>query len=202
MKNNGKVIIVLMVICVLLSIGTLGITIYDRFFRNEILEPVILKPIDLNGLVNNDSCQCNCPNCSLGTTVDKLEEVKINNNNQILKLGNKEYKIRQDENSVLYINDEQVKRRGNLIHAQTAYLTNKFIFFTSIAQNGLVIEYAIDENNREIIVNNNNYQLYEISYKDNLLQAIGDEFCFDDCGSEKKLVIKYIDHTIIVTLAK
>ena len=46
-KSNNKTLMILMIICVCLSITTLGIVIYDRFIRKE-PEPAVLKPIDTN----------------------------------------------------------------------------------------------------------------------------------------------------------
>ena len=47
--NNSKTLMILMIICVCLSLATLGIVIYDRFIRKE-PEHAVLKPLDNNGI--------------------------------------------------------------------------------------------------------------------------------------------------------
>ena len=53
MKNHeekcscSKLLMTLMIVCVLLSVATLGIVVYDKFINNEErLEHAVLKPID------------------------------------------------------------------------------------------------------------------------------------------------------------
>ena len=50
-EKNTKTLMILMIICVCLSITTLGIVIYDRFIRKE-PEHAVLKPITID---NNDN---------------------------------------------------------------------------------------------------------------------------------------------------
>ena len=59
-EKNNKTLMILMIICVCLSIATLGLVIYDRFIRKE-PEHAILKPIEgqLNcPVIENTTCNC------------------------------------------------------------------------------------------------------------------------------------------------
>ena len=66
-EKNTKTLMILMIICVCLSITTLGIVIYDRFIRKE-PEHAVLKPITVdnqNTTINNDNKNYNTNNLTL-----------------------------------------------------------------------------------------------------------------------------------------
>ena len=191
-KNYSKVLMILMIICVTLSIISLSIVIYDKFFKKDTIERTVLKPVDnrQDNLVN----------------INGLEEILITNTNQIVKVGKVEFQIKkgkhEDNDDILFINNQIVYSRNHniFVHADKAYITNQFIIFTAAGQCGMGIVYAVNQNNEEITVNDNTYQIIRVDSKNNEMYFIGNK-CggMDEYYSDEKLVLKYLDHTLIVT---
>ena len=200
MHSCSKLLMTLMMICVLLSIATLGIVVYDKFIRkDEKMERTVLKPIDVKCEASNNNSQSN------GVSINSLREIKLTNTNQTVRVGNKELKLRIGKNDIfdnaLFINDSIVyNTNGEAVYIENTYVTDKYVMFATIGQCGNHINYAIDENGNIITVNNNDYQLNDLQIKDNKLYANG-MLCRGEPFPESNVIIKYIDHTLIVTPA-
>ena len=72
-EKNTKTLMTLMIICVCLSIVTLGLVIYDRFIRKE-PEHAVLKPIEgtLNcPKVENTTCNCQGETTNPDSTINE-----------------------------------------------------------------------------------------------------------------------------------
>ena len=203
-KKQNLLITILSVITVLL----LCMLIYLLFFNKK----EELKPTECPKCQECTKCEsqtCNCPNntTNLGEKVGSIKKINITDKNQTFKVGKKEYKIRKgtgDNYDKLSINDYFVKISFSTdeIGFSHAYLTDKFIIFTSDAQDGEMICYVQGENG-EIVANNNEYQMNSFKVVDGYLYAKGHVFEGVDAGSkDKDLLIKYIDNTLIVTESK
>lgn len=154
---------------------------------------------------NSETTACNCPKCTsdLGEKLSSLKKVDVTEKNQTIKVGKKEYKVRRDSEYKLFIDDDNL----NNVFGDPAsidngylYLTDKFMFVTSIGQFNEFISFALGENG-EIVINNNDNQMADFKLVDGYLHATGG-VAYDD-GNEmvvksKDLFIKYIDNTLIV----
>lgn len=207
----------LLIIFVILTFALGGFVFYDKVLKKE------TKTIETGNndnsstncppceKCNNTPSQCNCPNSSnRGVTLNSLKEFKITNVNQTVKVGNKEIKLRignyDNKTDVLFINDNVAWTNNgydSLVHVYNdnykVYATDKFIMLMIDGQCDSSIYYACDENGNNIVVNDNGYQFNNLKINNGLLSAKGAV-----CTSEKPdedLVIKYIDHTLIVTKA-
>ena len=201
----NKLLTILMVVCVVLSVVILGIVSYDKFLKKKEKEEI--KP-----------ATCNCPVCennsNLGEKVSSVKKINLNSTNQKVVIGSKTLNLKVDKNGnqddVLYINNEVAKSYcGNdmpstvVLVPPVAYLTDKYVFFTSVGQDDDGIVYAIDENAKEIVVNGNGYQMHDFKIVDGYIHATGHVFrgLVDD-NPDKDLIIKFLDNTLIVTEAK
>ena len=195
-KNCSKTLIILIIVCITLSIITLGIVVYDNFIRSD----TILKPISGS---NEENKETNNNDISY---VKELKDIAITDVNKSVKLGNRDFKVKtgskDNQDYVLFINDKVVSKDNKFIHADKAYVTDKYILFTSAGQNGQLIVYAIDSEGKEISVKNDNqYQMNNFKIVSNILHAQGDKFCFDDCGPEHDIMILYIGNSLVVAFA-
>ena len=199
-KNCSKTLIILIIVCITLSIITLGIVVYDKFIKSDSIEHPILKPIAGS---NEENKETNNNDISY---VKELKVIAITDVNKSVKLGNHEFKVKtgsqDNQEYVIFINDKVVSKDNKFIHADKAYITDKYILFTSAGQNGQLIVYAIDSEGKEISVKNDNqYQMNNFKIVSNILHAQGDKFCFDDCGPEHDIMILYIGNSLVVAFA-
>lgn len=97
-KSNNKTLMILMIICVCLSITTLGIVIYDRFIRKE-PEPAVLKPIDLGNQMVNDN-----------ENNDQLKKELNTINNQLMNLLSNTSKENFEIEAKKYLSDEMISK--------------------------------------------------------------------------------------------
>ncbi len=208
-EKNTKTLITLMIICVCLSIVTLGLVIYDRFIRKE-PEHAVLKPITIDNNQIDNTKESKCPKCessavsNLGEKVSSVKKMTITETNQNFKVGSKTFQIRKDD-VALYVNN---KKLDNEVFANFVYVTDKFAIITSESQYANYIAYALNEDGW-IVVNSNGYNLDENNFKvvDGYLYAKGYEEGYDDKNQEMvyhsiDVIIKYIDNTLIVTKFK
>ena len=192
----NKLLTILMVVCVMLSVVILGIVSYDKFIKKEEKEEI-------------KHSICNCPVCennsNLGEKINSVKEIEITNANQNYKIGDNEIILRKDDLGHLVVNNSVTKSTHNNseVDFYHAYLTDKFIFFTTTGNVDETINYAINENGAEITVSDSQYLLHDFKIKNGYLHADGYVFCGIDCpATAKDLLIKYIDNTLIVTEAK
>lgn len=201
MKKSSIVIILLSCLVVLLG----GYIVYDKVINKE----SGVTETD-STLVNCQKCQecenncpnsrCDCPSCSCnGVKINSLKEIKFNitDKNQTIKVGNKEVKIRK-VNDDLYIND--LHRYNDVGNPDKAYVTDQFILFTNPGQCQEAIDFVVDENGDNIVVSSS-YQIYDLQSKNGYLYAKGMS-CSGEPYPIYDVIIKYIDHTLIVTKVK
>lgn len=138
----------------------------------------------------------------------KIENIELTNDNQLIKVGNRNYYVKigtDNQYGYLYVADED----NNILidfdaerNVQNGYLTDKFMFFTTVAQDGEMIAYVVNENG-EVVVNNNEYQMNSFKILDGNLHASGHIFCgLDGYCPDQDLLIKYENNTLIVTKAE
>lgn len=186
-KNNSGIIIA--VLCILLLAST-GFICYDKFLKKEDKE---CPKID---------CQCekNGSNFNNETSIKSLSEINFTGEYKTVRIGNRNIKIQVDEDSYLLIDDNYVygSNNSNKIVAMHTYLTDKFVFFTDVGQDGEVIEYAVGENGA-IVVNDNDYQMMNFKLNNGYLQASGHIFCgLDGDCPDKDLIIKLEGNVLTV----
>ena len=188
LNNNSRNKLIIVILGVVL-VGALGFICYDKFINNEkppIPTPVVIPSND----VDKDK-------------ITTLKKVTITDIDQIVNIGEKEFKIRKEttiDGSFLLI-DNDIRNIGDMetVYADFAYATNKFMFFTIIGQDGELISYAIDSTGKEITFNDNKYQMQDIKLVDGNLEASGHIFCgLDGDCPDKKLQIKYENNAITV----
>lgn len=136
-EKNTKTLMILMIICVCLSITTLGIVIYDRFIRKE-PEHAVLKPIDV------------VPNNNQEKKFTKLEKIELDDKGKNITINNKNVVVKATDDA-LYVNEKKVASEYYSI--DSAYVTDYFIMFVSYGQGG-EIYLIFDENGKEIVINN------------------------------------------------
>jgi len=189
MKKN-IIIWILVVLLLILS----GFICYDKLIRND---------NDSKKDMNCPKVDCQCKQCEnnlLGEKVTSIKEFAITDKNQTVKIGKNEIKLRKEDDYLL-VDDNYVYAPNSSykLVVMEVFLTDKYIFFTNIGQDGHVIVYAIGENGK-IGINNDDYQMNNFRIEDGYLYAEGHVFCgLDEECSDKKLIIKYIDNTLIVT---
>ena len=210
----NKLLTALMIVCVVLSVVILGIVSYDKFIKKEEkrdVAPFVPAPMENNnkeitGNGQGDGTGC-MPTSYNGEKVSSVKKITLTETNQEIEVGGKSYKIKigsGNDYGDLLVDDNFVKFtfNGEHIHVHSAYLTDKFIFFTQFGQSGASIVYAISKNG-EIVPNNNEYQIGDFKIVDGYLHASGHIFCGPEGNCpDKDLLIKYIDNTLIVTEAK
>lgn len=206
-SSNKAIIIVL----VLIIIGLLGFIVYDKFLQKD------TKPE-----TNMQEKECNCPKCEeskenensstssdFGEKITSLKKITITEKNQTIKIGKKEYNVRRDNEYNLLINDNYIYKDGIEIGIDAnenghLYLTDKFMFLTNPAQMEEYLEYAIDENGKIDIINDNFLQMKDFKIVNSYLHASGcfaktDEKALELYCEYSDVIIKYADNKLIVT---
>ena len=187
-KNNSG-LIALVIVLFLLVLGLGGYIVYDKVLSNK-ETPVIDTTNDNVGDIDNNYA-------IYGEKISSLEEINLTTTNQEIKIGEKTFNIRTDDNSRgFYINDVEI----NDVHLiSNVYLTDKYLFVVSPGRDERGISYAISEQGK-VAINVNNYYTHDFKLVDGHLHAKGatgsDNY---DYSNEKDLIIKYIDNTLIVT---
>ena len=224
-KNNQYLTLCIILSAIVLLLG--GFVVYDKVLRkDEGTNTIGQKSSDCPKCIECEKCEkngitdpCDCSNSNLGEKVNSVKKIEITKSNQKFKVGNKEVKLRigndEENNEVLFVNDYAATYNfsGSSVKFLSAYLTDKFIFFTTGGNSDGAICYAINEDGWEIPTNYNGYFVYDskkFRIVDGYLHANGSKFCYDseveECKSEeyktRDLLIKYIDNTLIVTEAK
>ena len=211
MEKNRKVIVGILGGLLLIS---LGFICYDKFLKKDDItkndcDCPKCQECDKVKECENTPLQCNCPNVSnFGEKINSFKEIKLTATNQTIKIGSKTVKVKtgtyENNDGYLAIDDYIVNYPlgSGKVHVDKAYITDKFIFFTGVAQDGEIIQYVLGEKG-EIIPNNNQYQMHNFKIVDGYLHASGHIFCgLDGNCPDKDLLIKYIDNTLIVTEVK
>ena len=198
-NNAYKVIIFLLV---LLLLGAIGFICYDKFINTE------KPPIPNNNEIINTPTPNN-ENQENIVVVDKItifDRVEVIDTDKLFTIGAKVYKIRKEttvDGAFLLIDDTIRENDLGTVYADFAYVTNDFILFTTVAQDGEVVSYAIDKEGKEIVTNNNEYQMHDIKLSEGRLIASGHIFCgLDGDCPDKDLIILYSDNVITVQLKK
>ena len=197
-KSTGtyKIIIFLLV---LLLFGAIGFICYDKFINTE--KPPIPNNEDTTNTPtpNNEEKE----NIVIVDKITKFERTEVVDTDKAITIGDKEYKVRKEttvDGAYLLI-DDAVRERGDFetAYADFVYVTNYFAIFTTVAQDGEVLSYAIDQNGNRIITNDNEYQMNNIKLSDGIITANGHIFCgLDGDCPDKELIILYADNTITV----
>ena len=219
-KNNLYLTLSIILSVVVLLLG--GFIVYDKAFKkNENTNQVEQSTSNCPKCTECEKCEstaskCDCPvytnSSNLGEKVRNVKKIELDSTNQKIVIGSKTLNLKVDkygnQDDVLYINNavaNSYKYDTNTVTLAppVAYLTDKYVFFTSVGQDWDGIVYAIDENAKEIVVNDNGYQMHDFRIEDGYLHATGHVFrgLVDD-NPDKDLLIKYIDNTLIVTEAK
>lgn len=211
MKKNTQLVVIVVFAILTFLLG--GFIVYDKVLKK-----------DNNDIVQNE---CNCPICtSNGPRINSLMEFKLTNDNQIVKVGNKELKLRRgtfnDKDDILFINDNVVSnnyRRSGYVGAGPkevevdAYVTDRFVIFLGYDQYGYGIRYAFGENGKQIGWNENGYVFSDLKLNDGVLTAKGTYCEFIPTGTyegrdtfkenwiTENVIFKYIDNTIIIVKA-
>lgn len=190
-KANDKFRMIFMVILLLLLIVPLAFISYDKFFNKE------TPPEPTPSLVPTDD--------TYDDTITIFNRINIDENEQVINVDGVQYKIKKEisvDGVFLLINGETLDLEASEIaYADVAYITNKFIIFTIIAQDGEVISYIMDKDGNEITFNDNKYQMHDIKLVDGKIVASGHIFCgLDGDCPDKDLIIEYKNNTITVNL--
>lgn len=167
-KNNSKIIIAILAVLVLCLAGFI---VYDKTLNN-------------NSKENTNNCP-KCENSSSNTNSygEKITSFKkIENGNETVKIGAKEFEIRKEDNA-LYINDKK-------FNCLNAYLTDKFILITDLGQYAELIVMAYTENG-EVSVNSNNFTLDNFKLVDGYLHATGHWLVGFDAWTSHDVKIMY-----------
>ena len=160
-KNNSKVIITILSVLVLCLAGFI---VYDKTLNN-----------------NSKENTNNCPKCensssntnNYGEKISSFKEIKLTTENQTVTIGSTKYKVRMDKDGNLFMNDVAAKNfNQENIKVNKAYLTDKFIFFTSPTQLDDTIVFAQGEK-AKIDVNNNGFSLSNFKLVDGYVHATG-----------------------------
>ncbi len=198
-KSNGNSKIIIVILTILL-IGALGFIIYDKFINIE--KPPVSTPMPTASSSPTSIASPEDANTIVIDDTIKLKEIAIPNYNEEINIDyNGNNYLIQIKEGHLFINNKQILNLNNdPISAQTIYVTNKYILFTEVAQDGESISYAINKNGNEIIVEDNNYQIHDIKVSDDNLEASGHIFCgLDGDCPDKDLIIQYDNNTITIS---
>ena len=146
-------------------------------------------------------------NIVINDKITSLNRMEITDTNQITKIGNKEFKIKKEvtvDGAFLLI-DDAIREVLNMetVYADYAYVTNKYIIFTLIAQDWEKVVYVINENGEQVSVDDGDYQIHDLKIVDGKVEAKGHIFCgLDGDCPDKDLIIKYEDNQIIISPIK
>ena len=178
-KNNSKVIITILSVLVLCLAGFI---VYDKTLNN-----------------NSKENTNNCPKCensssntnNYGEKISSFKEIKLTTENQTVTIGSTKYKVRMDKDGNLFMNDVAAKNfNQENIKVNKAYLTDKFIFFTSLAQLDDIIVFAQGEK-AKIDVNNNGFSLSNFKLVDGYVHATGHLMAGFDNFTNNNVVVEY-----------
>ena len=178
-KNNSKVIITILSVLVLCLAGFI---VYDKTLNN-----------------NSKENTNNCPKCensssntnNYGEKISSFKEIKLTTENQTVTIGSTKYKVRMDKDGNLFMNDVAAKNfKQENIKVNKAYLTDKFIFFTSFAQLDDIIVFAQGEK-AKINVNNNGFSLSNFKLVDGYVHATGHLIAGFDNFTNNNVVVEY-----------
>ena len=183
-NSYSKLIIVILSI---LLISAIGFICYDKFINTE--KPPVPTPVPSSDVDENK--------------ITSFKKVTITDNDQIINIGEKEFKIKKEttidgsflliNNTIQYVDDMETA------YADFAYVTNKYIIFTIIGQDGELISYAINNDGKRINTNDNKYQMQDIKNVDGTIVARGHIFCgLDGDCPDIELLVKYENNTITV----
>ncbi len=183
-KSGSKIGIIILT---LILIGAIGFVCYDKFFNTEKLP--VPTPIQKDDKTSDNN-------------ITKLTRITITDTNQLVTIGNKEYNIKKEvtvDGAFLLINDAiQELWDMETVYADYAYVTNKYIIFTT-KEDLETIVYAIDEEGNEIATNDNKYQVHDLKVTDNKVYAKGHVSCeLEDSCQEEELIITYENDIITV----
>jgi len=179
-NNYCKIIIAILVV---LLIGALGFICYDKFINSE------------------------KQNSSNNTEIKYLKSLDLNDENQIIQIGEKSFKLRVEgrgeyEPGNLYINDALIKynEESDGILAEMVYYTNEFAFFVIKGQsNKYGISYAIDKYGNSLSIKDDYYQMDDFKLTNGVINATGAECCDATGDSQiKTLSINYVNNSIVV----
>lgn len=178
-KNNSKVIITILSVLVLCLAGFI---VYDKTLNN-----------------NSKENTNNCPKCensssntnNYGEKISSFKEIKLTTENQTVTIGSTKYKVRMDKDGNLFMNDVAAKNfKQENIKVNKAYLTDKFIFFTSPTQLDDIIVFAQGEK-AKIDVNNNGFSLSNFKLVDGYVHATGHLIAGFDNFTNNNVVVEY-----------
>lgn len=178
-KNNSKVIITILSVLVLCLAGFI---VYDKTLNN-----------------NSKENTNNCPKCensssntnNYGEKISSFQEIKLTTENQTVTIGSTKYKVRMDKDGNLFMNDVAAKNfNQENIKVNKAYLTDKFIFFTSPTQLDDKIVFAQGEK-AKIDVNNNGFSLSNFKLVDGYVHATGHLIAGFDNFTNNNVVVEY-----------
>ncbi len=198
-KNNNGIIIA--ILCILL-LASIGFICYDKLLKKEEGE---CPKTDCKCEEKSNSCNCS-NSLDLGEKIGSVKKINITKTNQSFKIGSKEVRLRigsdGENDNVLFVND---KYSWDAASFDEAYLTDKFIFFTTVGNLSGAIMYAIDGEGLEIPTNYNGYFADDFKIVNGYLHASGSIFCADeengvvsDECKGKDLLVKYANNTLIV----
>lgn len=198
-KNNSKVIITILSVLVLCLAGFI---VYDKTLNSGNKTTVNAgsdQKNDNNSKANTDNCP-KCEKCdnnssntnnNYGEKVTSLKEITLTTENQTVTIGSTKYKVRMDKDGNLFMNDVAAKNsKQENIKVNKAYLTDKFIFFTSPTQLDDIIVFAQGEK-AKIDVNNNGFSLSNFKLVDGYVHATGHLIAGFDNFTNNNVVVEY-----------
>ena len=192
MEKNNKKDIVIAVLVFIIAI----LTIVIALFYSGILTG---KNNNTNKQDNNITIKDNNSN-----TITDVRRVIITNDNQVVKLDDMEYKLKKEisvDGAFLLIDDQMIDlENSEVLYAEIAYVTNKYLIFTVAAQDWESIVYVMDKDGKAIAFESNDYQIHDLKVNDGILYASGHIFCgVDGNCPDKDLVIKYENNSITIS---
>ena len=210
-SSNKAIIIVL----VLIILGLLGFMVYDKFLQKDTKPGTNTQEKDCNCPKCEECQKCEeCPKCTnnsttttsnLGEKVTSIKKLSLSTSNQVIKIGEKSYKIRINDEGELIVDDNKaLSVHGDSFSPFTVYLTDKFLFATIDGQYKETIYYALGENGK-ISINDNDSQMDNFRIVDGYLRADGGAVQSggqEISWKEENLIIKFIDNKLVVTSYK
>ena len=194
-KNNSKVIITILSVLVLCLAGFI---VYDKTL-NSGNKTTVNAGSDQKNDNNSKENTNNCPKCensssntnNYGEKISSFKEIKLTTENQTVTIGSTKYKVRMDKDGNLFMNDVAAKNfKQENIKVNKAYLTDKFIFFTSPTQLDDIIVFAQGEK-AKIDVNNNGFSLSNFKLVDGYVHATGHLIAGFDNFTNNNVVVEY-----------
>lgn len=194
--KRKNIIILILFVLLLTTVVFIG---YDKILKGN---------RESNNINNNcpicHECENNCQN--LGEKINSFKEIKLTNENQTIRIGDRQFKIKigtyNNSYGYLFIDDFLVNNGLENVYIGDSvnridgrvYLTDKFLFVTLESNTGEKIQFVQGEKD-EIGINNNRYQMHDFKIVNGYLHAKSTNYDSED------LIIKYIDNTLIVVSA-